>query len=98
MTCHHFDLGNGVTGVVCRRGHRAKRCSVPGCGRPAERECDFALTGRASGKTCDKALCAAHAHHHGEHVEGEHKGDRIDYCPGHHEVALKRAEQRELAL
>lgn len=42
-------------GFICGRGPRSKPCLY--CGRPSSRLCDFALTGKWAGRTCDKAMC-----------------------------------------
>lgn len=78
MSCEQVNYGNGVTGWVCTRGQRRPRCGVEGCTNPAERVCDFPLGGRKTGQTCDRRLCAGHAHRHGPDV---------DYCPAHERVA-----------
>ena len=46
---------------ACNRMSDRPRCSVDGCGRPAEVSCEFALTGPASGRVCGRTLCASHA-------------------------------------
>jgi hypothetical protein len=86
MTCRFIDLGNGVTGIVCTRGERAKRCKA--CGDRASRQCDFPLRGKATGRTCDANLCERCAV-----VVGP---DR-DYCPPHARLAAK-GEQQQLPL
>jgi hypothetical protein len=55
MICAHVDIGNGVTAIVCR-SRTTKRCKS--CGKAAERECDFPLSGAKQGQTCNAPLCA----------------------------------------
>jgi hypothetical protein len=86
VTCKFVDLGGGATAIVCSRGQRPKMCA---CGRRSTKLCDFPLTGKAAGRTCDRPVCDAHAHRQGAHESGPHKGDSIDYCQAHHELALK---------
>jgi hypothetical protein len=72
MICRRIDLPGG-TAIVCSRGERPKLCAT--CKRrPSTKLCDFKLTGRKAGKTCDAKLCDACA------VSG---GAGIDYCPPH---------------
>ena len=60
-------------GIACTR-ERRRTCSVAGCGNAATLLCDFPLVGPKAGRTCDRALCRAHA---------EHAGPNTDYCPAH---------------
>jgi hypothetical protein len=83
MPCTPFNLGNGVTGVICTRGRGAQRdpCSVPGCGRPHTKLCDYPLVPLEFGKepkTCDAKICDRCA---------VHVGPNCDYCPPHSRVA-----------
>jgi hypothetical protein len=96
VPCSRIDLKDGTRVIVCTRGQRARRCSMPGCGRPATKLCDFPLRGRRAGKTCDKAVCDAHAHPQGRHRSGPHHGDSIDYCPAHHAQAKTQLELEDL--
>lgn len=73
MTCETLDFGGGVHGIVCIRGKRWPRCSVPGCDRPAPKLCDYPV-GRKKSGTCDAKLCEQHAAAQGK--------DR-DFCPPH---------------
>ena len=70
MTCETVRLGDGTVAIVCHRGKRWRRCSVPGCGGIADHLCDY----RSGGKTCDKPLCAMHA---------VPQGRNRDHCPDH---------------
>jgi hypothetical protein len=72
MTCETFKVGDGFA-IICNRGKRWPRCSVPGCDRLAPKLCDYPCPRKKSG-TCDAKLCNAHAV-----VQGE---DR-DFCPPH---------------
>lgn len=88
MTCKPIRAG-GITAIVCSRGGRAPRpatCSVPGCGKPATRLCDYPLTGRLTGRTCSRKLCESCAHY---------QGDGFDYCPAHDVLARKGASLRK---
>jgi hypothetical protein len=69
-----------VVGIACSRGPD-RRCK---CGRRMTRLCDFALSGKKAGKTCDaplcdscavrvgpdRDLCGAHAAHEKKTAEG----------------------------
>ena len=82
MGCDRIDLGGGGFAIICSRGRRRPTCKA--CkDRPATRQCDWPLTGRAAGKTCDANLCERCAVHVGE--------DR-DYCPAHARVAERQLE------
>lgn len=82
MSCDTIELGHGVYGVVCSRGRRRPSCSVTGCSRSATHQCDYPLTGRASGRTCSRHLCGKHAMRH-----STGKPVSLDLCPTHHELA-----------
>lgn len=72
MPCTPFSLPGGISGIVCTRGRkRAPRCSVAGCNAPSGFQCDHCAK---SGKTCDRHLCAVHAHQ---------VGDDVHFCPTH---------------
>lgn len=74
MTCRTTDLGNGVAVIACSRGER-KRSPCAICDDlPHEVLCDFPLSGRKAGKTCDMKLCRRCA----SHVAKER-----DLCPAH---------------
>lgn len=70
MPCTPFRTTDGTTGIVCT-SRRRPRCSVPGCNAPSGFQCDHRVK---SGKTCDRHLCAAHAHQ---------VGDDMHLCPTH---------------
>jgi hypothetical protein len=77
MPCHVGRDGNGATVITCVRGGRRIPCGVEGCPRERVRLCDFPTAPVAFGepaKTCDMALCAAHA----TRVSRDQ-----DYCPDH---------------
>jgi hypothetical protein len=78
MVCTTFRIGN-ASGIIYQRGVRRRSCSVPGCSAPAAKQCDFKLSARRSGRTCDKCLCAAHAVTQSATTDG----DTVDYCPAH---------------
>jgi hypothetical protein len=70
MPCTIFRTADGLTGIVCT-SRRKPRCSVAGCNAPSGFQCDHR---GPSGKTCDRHLCAAHAHR---------IGDDVHFCPTH---------------
>ncbi len=86
MPCTPFRLPGGFSGIVCTRGRRrAPRCSVDGCNALSNFQCDFHMK---PGKTCDRHLCAVHAHQIGADVH---------LCPTHLlESSGKRQVQSEL--
>lgn len=78
MTCHRIGgtLPDGRTwsGFACTRGERRQLCSS--CkSRPATKLCDFPLSGKHAGKTCDRPLCSSCACQAGL--------PNVDYCPAH---------------
>ncbi len=81
MKCDEIPLPGGVA-IVCSRGRR-KSCSVCKT-NAAVRQCDYPLTGKSAGKTCDRDLCAGCATKIGTHPKGsQFAGDSLDYCPAH---------------
>lgn len=57
MPCVPFRSADGKTyGFVCTRG-RTKREVCEVCGKPASKLCDFPLSGKKAGQTCDRKLC-----------------------------------------
>ncbi len=72
MPCTPFRLPGGISGIMCTRSRkRAHRCSVDGCNAPSGFQCDFQTK---PGKTCDRHLCAVHAHQ---------AGPDVHFCPTH---------------
>lgn len=69
--CTPFTLGDGTYGFICSRGSRRPSTRCAYCHEPGTQLCDAET---APGKTCDRAMCPAHAHH----VEPGH-----DYCRSH---------------
>ena len=59
MPCERIEYGDRFA-ILCHRGKRWPRCSVPDCDRVAEFECDHPVSSHRSG-TCDAKLCSAHA-------------------------------------
>jgi hypothetical protein len=55
MTCARVTLADGADAWLCSRGRRAPSCRF--CGAPADRQCDYPLTGRRAGETCDVYMC-----------------------------------------
>ena len=77
MPCIPYRSPDGsFTAIVCTRGRRSKPCYV--CGKPSSLLCDYKLTGKKTGKTCDRPLCARCAV-----SEPDGKGDTFDLCPAH---------------
>lgn len=85
MPCRTINLGNGATAIVCTRGERSHSCRE--CGARASKQCDYALRGRASGRTCSVYLCDRCA---------VVAGAELDYCPTHARVAAKESVQLTL--
>lgn len=76
MVCRTMELPDGSFAIVCNRGRIAPRCVV--CQRTRDiKLCDYPLHGEKAGTTCDRPVCALHAHH----VEPD-----TDYCPSHARV------------
>ncbi len=71
MTCHPFQLPNGVSGFICTRGRGSRPAKCFYCRAPHSRLCDAPI---APGKTCDRKLCEQHAHS---------IGANLDMCPDH---------------
>jgi len=92
MPCTPLDFGNGVTGFVCSRGQRRPKCKA--CGRPSTTQCDYPLRGSKAGKTCDAHLCDAHAvtQQCAKHSAPRCpcRGDTVDYCKAHDELAKQQ--------
>jgi hypothetical protein len=80
MPSDKIPVPGGVI-IACSRGQRRRQCSVPACHGWMVALCDFPLTGRKAGKTCDKPLCPAH--------RVKQPGENVDYCPAHD--ALQKA-------
>lgn len=81
MKCDRVQFTGGVA-IVCSRGSRSrKQCSVPGCGKRVERECDAPVFrgSRYQPATCDRALCATCA----VRIGVSRDGDSVDFCPPH---------------
>lgn len=111
MPCTTFRAGDGSIGIVCSRGSRGKRCSVEGCGKPAARLCDYPLSGKKTGQTCDRALCEKHATQIGEPVirlsadprweshrlRMASSEDTVDVCPVHARFVQAETAQRTAA-
>ncbi|MCG5072225.1 hypothetical protein [Paraburkholderia tagetis] len=71
MPCTPFRFPGGINGIVCTGRKRTSRCSVEGCNAPSGFQCDYQMK---PGKTCDRHLCAVHAHQVGADVH---------FCPAH---------------
>lgn len=86
MPCRTIKLPDGTTAIACTRGRRGT-CSVPGCGRPSERLCDYLLAPFEVGKepkTCDAKLCSRCA---------VRVGPNKDYCPPHARSESAKGDQ-----
>ncbi len=82
MICETIELEGLGRVIVCSRSRRRPACRH--CGRHrGTRQCDFPLTGKKAGKTCDAYLCDGCA----VKVDVER-----DYCPPHATIA-KRVEE-----
>ena len=86
MPCTPFRTPDGVSGIVCTGRRRAPRCSVDGCNAPSGFQCDHR---GPRGKTCDRHLCAVHAHEVGADVH---------FCPAHMAEASGGQRQATLGL
>jgi hypothetical protein len=73
-----------ITVIMCSRGHRAKPCSTPGCGRQSTKLCDYPLTNTTSG-TCDAPLCVSCA---------VRQAKNVDYCQPHARLAKEAKPPR----
>jgi hypothetical protein len=80
MPCTPFRFPDGMRGIVCTGKRRAKRCSVEGCNQPSGFQCDFRTTAK---KTCDRHLCAVHAHQ---------VGPDQHFCPTHLDASGKKVQ------
>lgn len=76
--CSHVRMADGVTAILCGSRATQAKCRVPGCTRPAERECDHPVTRKGKAGTCDLNLCALHA---------TPAGPDLDHCPAHAKAA-----------
>lgn len=84
MACEPLVLDGKVVGIMC--GVRKRKCTSPGCGRPAEFLCDYPLRGARAGKTCSRGVCSSHR---------VVVADGVDHCPAHGKVD---APAREAAV
>lgn len=72
MTCTPLPGGLGWT---CTRGSRTPPAPCSVCSKhPHTKLCDYALTGKRAGSTCDRKLCDACA---------VSLGSDRDHCPAH---------------
>jgi hypothetical protein len=72
--------GGKLQVIVCGARSRRKRCRW--CGAPHTKLCDFKLSGKKAGQTCDAPMCDRCATRMGEVA-----GDTVDYCPPHARLA-----------
>lgn len=94
MRCTPFRLEDGTTGIVCSRGRRRSKCTVPGCGRYVERECDHPVMRSGRPATCDRGVCLSCARRVGLALGG----DSVDFCPPHHGAWLENPTPKFRAL
>lgn len=59
MPCNHLNV-DGFHAIVCAGHARRKRCTYRTCSAWATFECDYVYD-VSTGRTCDRAICAAHA-------------------------------------
>lgn len=85
MKCETFALAGGAVAIVC--SDRRARPPCVGCGAEGTKLCDYALAGRATGRTCDRRICAKCT------VPQPQLGSDRDYCPAHAELARKPREK-----
>lgn len=81
MPCTPFSY-NGISGIVCTRGRRVKRCA---CGSEGTLLCDWKMGPK---KTCDKPICAAH---------GLKVAEDKHLCPAHQKSYAQWKAQRPKA-
>jgi len=86
MPCTPFRTRDGISGIVCTGRRRAPRCSVPGCNASSGFQCDHRGT---NGKTCDRHLCAVHAHQ---------IADNTHFCPTHLAESSGRSQAKSELL
>jgi hypothetical protein len=70
--CQTINLGVDGIVIICSRGQGAKPCVK--CGREADRLCDFPLSVKKHGQTCNRPVCSRCS---------ERVGPNRDYCPAH---------------
>lgn len=73
MSCRTILAGPGVTVITCGRRER-QTCQTPGCNGTMVALCDFPLSGKSMGKTCDRKLCAKCP---------RPQAPDVDYCGAH---------------
>jgi len=72
-----FDADGRAIGIACGRApHR--NCSTPGCGRHADKLCDYPVTRAGKAATCDRPVCGRCA---------TRVGPDKDYCGPHAKAA-----------
>jgi hypothetical protein len=59
--CTRIFLDGKAVGFACGERKRTPNCSVPGCDRPGNFQCDYHVSGKRNSSTCDKYICIAHA-------------------------------------
>jgi hypothetical protein len=96
VTCESIRLGDGTVAIMCSRGQRRPRCSVPGCSAPSEFQCDEPVVRRGRPGTCDAHLCAAHRTWVTLPRDAfaelfEEPAVAIDVCPPHHAARARKA-------
>lgn len=77
--------GGGIAIACTRTSPRTCSAEAGCCNKPATKQCDYPIRfGTRSKGTCDRYLCADHAHAHGD----------LDLCPAHHRKAEADARGR----
>jgi hypothetical protein len=78
MSCRVIAAGPSVMVIACDRGRDRPRCQSTGCTGISVALCDYPLSGRHAGKTCDRRMCAGCR---------RPQGPDVDYCQPHHAQA-----------
>jgi hypothetical protein len=83
--CRTIFVDGKAVGIACGERRRAPKCSVPGCDKPGNFQCDFRVgdpSGKRNSTTCDAHICIVHA----KRIAFEK-----DLCPPHDKI-VERAK------
>ena len=86
MQCRKVALPGGGAAFICGPKPRRRNCKF--CSRYADLECDFPLTGKKAGQTCDAPICS----------RCTTRTDGKDFCPPHQRYYEAQQKQGVLAL